>query len=464
MEEKTFDAESLFAFVSDILKARPEENSHIAEFESLVSKDFTEFCEEVSGLNQMKDVSKFDQILDEMRLIKNCPPLHSKMVGAIGGGFSSGKSTFINSFMLDNSISLATGIVPVTAIPSYVICGESPSIKGISYRGGSFDIESSVYKALAHENLKKIDFDLKEILSYITLKARLDAEYFGNICLIDTPGYNAAAIGSSAQDEETAFSYIKDAKFLIWIVNSGKGTINTDDLSFLSKLPFGQEEGRSLYVVVNRASLIAPSHHEDILSTFKDTLDDYGFLYDGISLYDSKEKKEYLFDKLSVKDFLKSQNIPTKKYVELALPLLEIFDRYENYAKKKHTEDSEFQRKIQKLILDGLQSNAISVSSSAASKLEDGLYELKKYLKPGDLSSTLKKIDALKGKFVKCLNFFCSDVGIEIQKVELPKQDTTDGGEQSTATPKRKKFCDKCGTKLSPDNKFCPKCGTPTAM
>ena len=183
MEEKTFDAESLFAFVSDILKARPEENSHIAEFESLVSKDFTEFCEEVSGLNQMKDVSKFDQILDEMRLIKNCPPLHSKMVGAIGGGFSSGKSTFINSFMLDNSISLATGIVPVTAIPSYVICGESPSIKGISYRGGSFDIESSVYKALAHENLKKIDFDLKEILSYITLKARLDAEYFGNICL-----------------------------------------------------------------------------------------------------------------------------------------------------------------------------------------------------------------------------------------------------------------------------------------
>lgn len=131
---ENIDFEKIFSFIADILNAKPEENTYIKKFDSLVKDDFSVFCDSVRDLNQMKDARDFDEIKEQMRLIANCPPLHSKMVGAVGGGFSSGKSSFINSFM-SGGVKLAEGIRPVTAIPSYVISGESPSINGLSYRG-----------------------------------------------------------------------------------------------------------------------------------------------------------------------------------------------------------------------------------------------------------------------------------------------------------------------------------------
>ena len=454
---ENIDFEGIFSFISDILNAEPEENAHIKKFDSLVSVDFSAFCDSVRDLNQVKDMLEFDKIKNQMRLIANCPPLHSKMVGAVGGGFSSGKSSFINSFMNnDDSVKLAEGIRPVTAIPSYVISGEKPSIQGLSYRGGNFEIKEELYKAISHEMLKKLKFDLKHILSYITVKTNLDSTLFSNICLIDTPGYSAPDSGSTEKDMEIAKAYIKDAKFLIWIVGlDSKGTINTSDLEFLEDLPFGREEGKSLYVVANKAGTVSPSNHQDILDTFRDVLEDYGFEYEGISLYDSKQRKEYLYGKMPIADFLLKQNIPPKKCVDLALPLKEIFDRYENHVKEKNKTDKEYQSKVQKLILDGMTSNAISLTSNAKSKLEDGLYELKRYFKPDDLESSLKRIGELRKKFFECLDSFCEEMGIE--KQELPK--TEDLSKQSLIV-RPVRYCSKCGNKIKAGDRFCQKCGT----
>lgn len=468
--------EQMFSFVQDILNAPSSENKHILQFAELVKKDFTEFCDSVSGLNQMKDVNSFEKILSEMRLIANCPPLHSKMVGAIGGGYSSGKSTFINSLMdeEDETVKLAEGIRPVTAIPSYVICGKE-QIQGVSYRGGKFNIENEMYKNISHETLKSLKFDLKQILQYIMVCASFDSELFENICLIDTPGYNAPKSGTTEHDEEISNQYIKDAKFLVWLVGlDSNGTLSSSDISFLEELPFGKEDGRSLYVVVNKADSVTPSNREKILNEIKDVLDNSDFKYEGISLYSSKKKKEFAFDTKSIIDFLKSQNIHTKKYVELALPLKNLFDRYEQYAKEKNSKEKEYQKKVQNLILDGLESNAISITSSLENNLEEGLYELKKYFKPDDLDSTIKRIEELRSKFFKCLDDFCAEMGIE--KIELPKRLMPSVGQQNAgisadgqknavqSAVHKKKFCDKCGTKLNENYDFCPKCGTETEL
>ena len=108
----------IFSLVTDILKVVPADNVHIQQFHRLVRNDFKEFCNKAVELNQMDDMELFEKIENEMNLIAHCPPIHSKTIGAIGGGFSSGKSSFINSFMLDDTVKLATGIIPVTVIPS----------------------------------------------------------------------------------------------------------------------------------------------------------------------------------------------------------------------------------------------------------------------------------------------------------------------------------------------------------
>ena len=472
MEEQQ-KAARVFALITDILKAQPKDNIHIQQFHNLVRSELKNFFNKATELNRMDTIDKFEKIETEMNLIANCPLVHSKMVGAIGGGFSSGKSTFINSFMLDESVRLATGIVPVTAIPSYVICGETSDISGISYRGGSFKIEADMYKDISHELLKKLDFDLKEILRYITVTAKLDGEYFSNICLIDTPGYNAPSVGTTEQDKTVARDYIKDAKFLIWVIGlDSTGTFPKNDLDFLNNpdLDFGKNDAKSLYIVANKARIITPSNRPKILEQLQEVLDDYGIRYEGISIYDSEKKEEYLYDGMPVKEFLKKQNVATQKYVELAVPLKKIFMQYENEIRKKYDSDKEYQRKIQRLILDGMENEIINITSGAKSLLEDGLNELKSYLKPGDLNQTLKIVNDIQKDFFDCIDLFCDEIGI--QKIELPaleseieiRQADTDTTEEKPKIeiPKKKKFCDKCGTKLSESDNFCPKCGTTT--
>lgn len=522
------DFGQVFSLITDILNARPSENAAIKQFAALIKEDFSAFCDSVPGLNQMKDVEKFERVQNEMRLIANCPPLHSKMVGAIGGGFSSGKSSFVNSFMPSGAVQLATGVVPVTAIPSYVICDQRPSITGISYRGGAFAIKDDTYRAIKHELLKSLQFDLKQILRYVTVRSNLDPALFGNLCLIDTPGYNAPGSGTTEHDKETAFSYIKDAKFLIWLVGlDSNGTLNDKDLAFLEDLPFGQEDGKDLYIVLNKAGVVKETDRLKLLEEFKTLLVDFN--YAGISVYDSEYKQEYLYERQCVRDFLKSQNVSTKKYVELAIPLQEIFDRYEAYVQGKHQADTAMHQKVRKLILDGLQSNAIKTTSNVKSKLEDGLNELERHFRPSDIDSSLQKIEELRKKFFACIDAFCDEMGIE--KVQLSRGTGASGGasvsnggsvrqrianfeaelssrigdfsktnlpgaaashpfgwtagvddfymsrrsaafaQPTPATPatgnatvRRKRFCDKCGTKLGENHRFCPKCGTSTEL
>ena len=406
----------IFGLVTDILKAPPADNVHIQQFHHLVRNDFKEFCNKAVELNQMDDMDLFEKIENEMKLIAHCPPIHSKTLGAIGGGFSSGKSSFINSFMLDDTIKLATGIIPVTVIPSYVICGDTTDICGISYQGGQFKIQADMYKDIAHELLKTLDFDLRTILRYITVTAKLDSECFSNVCLVDTPGYNAASTGTMQHDRSVGYNYIKDAKFLIWVIGlDSNGTFPKTDIEFLMdpELPFGKDPERNLYIVANKARGITPSNREKILEDLKNILDDNGISYDGISIYEAQQKEEYLYEGMPVREFLKKQNIPAQKYAELAVPLKTVFERYEKRTREKYVADQQFHRRIQTLLLDGMEHQIINISSGVKNALEDGLNELKSYILPTDLTQTLTTITEMEQRFFDCINRFCDEIGIQ---------------------------------------------------
>jgi hypothetical protein len=226
-----------FGLVSDALKAPPNTNSFVNEFDRLIKIDFKQFCDKESAINDVKEIERLEYINKEMHLIANHPQIHSKNMGAIGGGFSSGKSSFINSFITDSNIRLPIGIRPVTAIPSYIICNEKNELYGISYRGGKFEIAPEIYKSLSHEFLKSFSFNLREIILQTVVSCPMKKDYFENICLVDTPGYDSADENISKYDFETALLHIKDTNFLVWVIGLDKtGTIPESDLNFLNEL------------------------------------------------------------------------------------------------------------------------------------------------------------------------------------------------------------------------------------
>ncbi len=491
-----------FEFISTILGAEKKQSSFITQFEELKDKEFFNFCNQViEGRfitnNQIEDMNCLNEVFKEMKLIENFPDLHSKTIGAIAGGFSAGKSAFINSFMEKTDIRLAEGIQPVTAIPSYVVSSKESKIQGVTTTGAVFDMAAETYKSISHEMMKSLDFDLKKILKYITVKNPMKNNLFSNICLIDTPGYNPPRVGSTGADYKTAQEYVKDADFMIWLVGlDSNGTIPKTDLEFIESLPFGKEEGKLLYVVGNKANSkkTTESVKEAVLDAFIDALEDRYISYEGISIYDSKDKKEYMYDKKSIYDFLNEQNKTTKIYVPLARKLDSVFKRYEIAINYDDTQRKEKRLKIQNMLLEGLKKGNISADSTIENKLEDGLNELMRFFKSKDKDESLNLLKNTKEHFFNCFDEFCRSMKIEVEdysepdivetnnaESEITKTDDTeteivktgdiesDTQNSSTNSVFEKytnrydgiKYCTNCGKLLLLGDEYCTQCGNP---
>jgi formylglycine-generating enzyme required for sulfatase activity len=406
-----------FELVSDALNAKPVENVSIIKFERLINEDFIKFCDNEPGGNDAKPLQKLQDVLKELRLIANCPPLYSRNIGAVGGGFSAGKSAFLNSFLINSKVRLSEGIRPVTAIPSYVICDDNAKVTGITYKGCCFEIAIDMFKAISHEFLKSFKFNLNEIILYTTVLVPMEEHLFGNICLIDTPGYNPPSSGSAEHDFETAKEYIKDAQFLIWIVGlDSNGTIPRSDLDFLDRIGFRENETLSLYIVANKAELKNKDDIDSILDKFQDCLDDNDLSYVGICAYSSKTKKVYAERKIGIHDFLKSHNKPNQKHEELFKTIRTIFSEYTKHIENDDAEKKSKRSQVKELLLKALRDLRLSIDESN-SKLEKSLNSLEQYFVPAQpKEDRIKRAEDLREKFIECLRQFCKDMGIEYNK------------------------------------------------
>jgi hypothetical protein len=406
IEEQTLKLQN-FELVNEALKAKPVKNQFVEEFTSLVENDFKAFCDVESNLNDVVEVDRLRGILNEMRLIANCPAMRSKNLGAIGGGFSSGKSSFINSFISGSDIRLAEGIRPVTAIPSYVICDKKSQVNGISYKGGSFNIANDLYKVISHEFLKSFSFDLKDIVLYTTVSCQINSDIFSSICLIDTPGYNPAGSSTTDQDLTTAKEYVKNAQFLIWIVGlDTNGTIPKSDLDFLDELAFGKD--KPLYIVANKAELKNKDDIDNILDIFEECLDDRDIVCAGISAYSSKKSKIYAKRKLDLFDFLKDQNKASSKFGELAGLIYDVFEDYLNEIKRDNKANDSKRKEIKSILFDAYE------SGSNSDGLEESLNNLINSFMPKEsLDKRTKRATALYETFLNCFYSFCADVNIK---------------------------------------------------
>lgn len=158
---------------------------------------------------------------------------------AVAGGFSSGKSSFITSFIQNRSVELPTGIRPVTSIPTYVMTGAGDAIRGHTYRGGQIAITGALYKAMSHDFVKSLGFNLRDILPYVTIETTL--RDLNHIALVDLPGHDAAAAEGvyTATDGHAATTFMDDADAIVWLDGlDSNGTLPVSDLSHLATLAF----------------------------------------------------------------------------------------------------------------------------------------------------------------------------------------------------------------------------------
>lgn len=397
-----------YLLLSKILSAKPAHNERLQHFRTMLRGDFFEFAnlesslaEEAQAWDEMQSVER------ELTRIVSYSPILSKTVAAIGGGFSSGKSAFINSFIKDKAIRLPEGVKPVTAIPSYVTHAPTSRVIGYSNTGGAFDLDMEQHGGFSHDFIKSFEFNLKELMPYLNVATPLDESLFSNLCLIDTPGYNAAdGHGYTGGDVHTAQEHIKEANFLIWLVGvDSNGTISETDLNFIEELSFGRE--KPLYIVCSKADLKPCRCCEEIINTIEDVLQDRDLQYEGISAYSSKDQSLISFRGKDLFSFLKEKNQTTNRLHTICKRLNRVFDQYKEAITSTLESVRGFRSGVNNILFN-LVKGGIDIDSHEMNVIEARVRALQESVcSEADLDGQLCRVEELRIAFINCATNIC---------------------------------------------------------
>ncbi len=350
-----------------ILNARIE-NEGLEEYQSVLDNEFLEFASGVDSLKE-KEIAllTLQEIKKELQLVASYPSLFQKTIVAVGGGFSAGKSTFLNN-LLGLKLKLPEDMNPTTAIPTYCLKGKKEVLMGFSQNGGMVELP---YLAFDHKFLNSLGFNLKEIMPFMLLSA--PSVPFEFLCFIDTPGFNSANQGYTGGDKEASKESLKHAKHILWLISCERGGIESGDLEFLQEL---YEEGKQVFIVLSRADRRTKSQLEEVAKKIRETLEDNGIEFLGICTYSTTRYQEYkefsekspVFD--SLEEFLKKLNQRSEKQNEILSVLYDVCLAYEKAIEQDANQFKRYQKALHSIKLDLMQKGFDDFNDDAFNRME----------------------------------------------------------------------------------------------
>ncbi len=342
-----------YDLIARILNAKTN-NEGLEEYQSVLDNEFLEFASGVDSLKE-KEIAllTLQEIQKELQLVASYPSLSQKTMVAVGGGFSAGKSTFLNN-LLGLKLKLPEGMNPTTAIPTYCLKGKRKVLMGFSQNGGMVELPHLTFD---HQFLESLGFNLKEIMPFMLLSA--PSVPFEFLCFVDTPGYNPGNQGYTGGDKEASKESLKHAKHILWLISCERGGIESGDLDRLRELY--EEEGKQVFIVLSRADRRTKRQLEEIAEKIKETLEDNGIEFLGICTYSATRYQEYkeFSEKSSVfnslEKFLMKLNQRSEKQNEILGYLYEVHRMYEKAINQDANKFKRYQKALHSVKLDLMQ-------------------------------------------------------------------------------------------------------------
>ena len=387
-----------FKIVQNILALQPPSNSGLEQFLNLMKEDYQRFAASESSLaDEAGALLKLQAIYQELELIVDFPAASGKTLMAIAGGFSSGKSRFINSFINSDAVKLAVGMNPVTVIPSYVVYGKQSTIRGYAANGGSLELDAKLYSSLSHEYVESFGFDLRKIMPFISVQAPMQSELFEYLCLIDTPGYNPGGGHAASADYDVAQHFAEKASAMIWVIGlDPAGTITQSDINFIEKTNIN---GKFLYILLNKADLKSKEVIDDIMSEVDTQLNSYGIDFAGICAYSSSKRKVYSYQGQSLDDFFIAHNRRHNIIKEFDIKIDDVFDQY-----KEAIKHDQLNNKNQRKNLENVKLKALEIGGSKLYEETSELFQaISQYKNENELNDLAADCKELHRKFKEAL-------------------------------------------------------------
>lgn len=281
-----------------------EDDRVVHQLDSLLGRRIMATVREL-GIGTLELSNRLTKLSDQMMEYKKVRLLSGKSVVGLGGQFSSGKSSFINSCLgvgsREQEIVLPEDQSPTTSIPTYIVSGAEETI--CAYCGvNMIPLDKDAMKAMTHEFFKKYGIGFSRFVGNIVIHTPLMPSILANkVAFLDTPGYNKSDMDTqeTLKDEYIAKEHLKAVDFLIWLVDISNGTLCERDAEFLQKAP----ANAPILVIANKADKKDEQGRKAVVDSIKSTLNDRGIKVFGVTAYSSWKGVEYSEENL-VEKFL----------------------------------------------------------------------------------------------------------------------------------------------------------------
>ena len=330
--KKKVSIEEKYKLICLCLSGKKNDNEKYIKFkEHTINRLFKFMNEEKSLKNEAEVVIQLQKIFYKLEMGVNFHFLYKKNMISVGGAFSSGKTSFINSFINDKNLKLPEGLRPTTAIPTYIINDTSVKITGSSKNGGIIGIPNEIFSNIDHEYISDLEYNIRDLINILVISIPM-VSGFSNICLVDTPGYNSYFEGDNLYtnnlDNKLAIEELEKSNSIVWIIDITVGVITRNDIDFINKI-----KDKKLYVLLNKSELVPETSRDEIINQIKNNLEDEGIIYEGINAYSSRQKKEFQFVKKSLNQFLSEENVEFNLCDEIKSEFKSIINLYYNAIK-----------------------------------------------------------------------------------------------------------------------------------
>ena len=274
--------------------------------------------------------------------------LYDKLIGknvvALGGGFSSGKSTFLNS-MMDCEI-LPSAITPSTSVPAYLIYGDKEEVYAINTFESKISMQTEdvmlLSQGFGRNDSSEQEITLGHLLSNMFIST--PNQRFRNLVMLDTPGYSKAET-SARTDAKIAHTQLNSANFILWFVQADEGTVKDSDIKFIKSL----HETIPKLIIVNKADNVQPDEIGIVVEKIKDTLNMKGIKYVDVLTYSSEFPEDYQRDEII--EYLEQWN---KSVFEsrFAYNFKVIFTKCREYYDERLDEEKKTHSRLQHILAD----------------------------------------------------------------------------------------------------------------
>lgn len=318
--------ENVLQIIKKIVNVKPEQftAANISQLEEIIKVKIPETMKGNAPMNYNQLYDDFCSEYDRLKEFILFEPLIGKTVVALGGGFSSGKSTFLNSLMSSYSAEtgkkaniLPSAINPSTSVPTYIVNSKNgSSAYGYNIFNAKVNLDVEDIKPISHgfgrddDNIDDEGIQMGQLLK--TIFASTSAQPFENIAFLDTPGYSKAesAEHTDKTDENIARQQLNSADCILWFIDCDRGTFPEDDIKFLKSL---DNKTAPMLIIINKADKKTDDNLRDIVSTVKSVAKQRDIKCVDVLAFSRKKGTEDKYDRAKIISTLEGWNTPVRE-------------------------------------------------------------------------------------------------------------------------------------------------------